>query len=511
MDLKERNVKILELASLEVNTIASAKKKELLDYCKDLIPSYSKMTKPQMIDALLSITKETRDKLELDRKIEEEKKLNEILEQQVVLKEAVIESIEISQEELENKYNKIKVLTFGESLTSNQDYALQVFVKIKSVVENIEPQKKTLQHKIASFDSMEETETNIVSRHKANKDLKDLESSLYARISAIGNSFINTLKMNDDNVMTLKGNRTAIFREIRLLCFKEITYRDELLQALEIIRKISFEYTREDVTEKDKEYKVKLVERSASPDIFDPFEIFNRYYEIIKNPSIYKWTQVLLALGFATGRRPSELLVSSVFEKVDDFTIKFTGQAKKRKREDFKPKSNISIPTIFKADYCINALSHLKSQGKFITYDIREKYDELFAKYDDLLAKAKNEVHQYDLKRERSMEVSNLFDEHTKLMALSNSRYSKEISRTIADDKDKNLASYTMKELRAMYAFLTHPLIYGVDSTYTATHFGLVLGHGEENEAGDTFKSYEKYRIEQSDKQKWIDLVKEQA
>jgi hypothetical protein len=260
----------------------------------------------------------------------------------------------------------------------------------------------------------------------------------------------------------------------------------------------------------DRDYKTRVKENTQNRSEFNPIELFERYYAIITNPSKYKWTYVLLALGFATGRRPSELLVSCDFQKIGEYEIAFKGQAKKRNVEKFDPHLTLKIPTLFKADYVINGLNYLRSQEKYIQYNIRNEYDALVTTYKEKLVTLDDSkfTQRYDVQKEFTEDLHQLFVKHTDLMSLGNTKFGKEISRTVELEEKQHGYKLTMKDLRSIYAYLTN-LVYNDDSDANAQWFVNVLGHGGESEilGGDTFNSYQRFVTDDEMKVKFKELV----
>jgi hypothetical protein len=86
------------------------------------------------------------------------------------------------------------------------------------------------------------------------------------------------------------------------------------------------------------------------------------------------WRPVSVALALATGRRQVEIHSTGSFEFVDDYHVKFSGQAKTRGKafEAYEENPSYIIPTLLKAELVVKGHEWLKTHSGMF-YDLEEK------------------------------------------------------------------------------------------------------------------------------------------
>ena len=122
---------------------------------------------------------------------------------------------------------------------------------------------------------------------------------------------------------------------------------------------------RETVTERRE--KVNRIEI----DLTDSLKYAHNILTDIKNGQDANWLDVSCALALATGRRMAEVHLSASFEKIDDYTVSFTGQLKGKSRKVKQGDKAVyirdivfKIPTLISADLVCFALEWLDEKGK---------------------------------------------------------------------------------------------------------------------------------------------------
>lgn len=93
--------------------------------------------------------------------------------------------------------------------------------------------------------------------------------------------------------------------------------------------------------------------------LLDPLTFVEIAIDLIKTRNGY--SKVAVGLGLLTGRRSTEILKTTIFEIVDDCTVIFTGQLKKKEGES-KP---YMIPVLTDSTAIVEALGYIRSMVDF--------------------------------------------------------------------------------------------------------------------------------------------------
>jgi hypothetical protein len=120
----------------------------------------------------------------------------------------------------------------------------------------------------------------------------------------------------------------------------------------------------------------------------DSLKYANNILFDIKNGQDHNWLDVSCAIALATGRRMAEIHLSAKFEKIDDYTVAFTGQLKGKSRKVRQGDKAVSlrdvvfkIPTLLRADLICYALQWLDEKGKrFSQTEDPERVNRRFSK-----------------------------------------------------------------------------------------------------------------------------------
>lgn len=96
-------------------------------------------------------------------------------------------------------------------------------------------------------------------------------------------------------------------------------------------------------------------------------DYISKAYEVLQDPSNYKWMDLSIALALVTGRRMSEIHATASFKVIDEYTVLFKGQLKGKDRKvDGKKLINTEfvIPTLVPAELVVNGLDYLENENK---------------------------------------------------------------------------------------------------------------------------------------------------
>jgi len=96
-----------------------------------------------------------------------------------------------------------------------------------------------------------------------------------------------------------------------------------------------------------------------------PFRNTSGYIDMAKKLMLSKKSYIRVAIGLcaATGRRPSEILITAKVKKTGEYSAVFSGQLKTKDSE--LSQDNYDIPLLCPADDVINALARLRSKRDF--------------------------------------------------------------------------------------------------------------------------------------------------
>ncbi len=78
-----------------------------------------------------------------------------------------------------------------------------------------------------------------------------------------------------------------------------------------------------------------------------------------KNNTRFDYARLAIGIALATGRRAVEVLYTGDFQPLDDFTVYFTGQAKKRAGTEGDTPLTLIIPTLIPAEWVISSMLRL--------------------------------------------------------------------------------------------------------------------------------------------------------
>lgn len=171
----------------------------------------------------------------------------------------------------------------------------------------------------------------------------------------------------------------------------------------------------------------------------------------------YSYSRLAIGVALATGRRAVEVLYTGKFSKVDDHTLQFVGQAKKRPGTDQKEK--MTIPTLLDADMVLEGISRMRSTPELI--ELRKR------------------VKEKPTEREGRNEVNRI----------SASTLNKTIKRVFGEP-------FSFKDTRAIYARMAHDRFFRTGTWVDMDEdefFRNVLGH-------DDYETIKAYRCIQLDK-----------
>lgn len=223
-------------------------------------------------------------------------------------------------------------------------------------------------------------------------------------------------------------------------------------------RKLVFIETKADSVLKKVEGDKVVRERADNRSVISITKLIHHAYEVLSTltpeSSATLWKEVALSLVLLTGRRPfSEVFCTAEFEKVGEYEVKFTGQAKTKGKSELHYADNPSynIPTLVKADLVVNALEWLGDKGKRI------------------------KVSEFDNDEHRARAVSN--KRYSKDVASHMKTWLKYIETLEATEKPKDITPHTLREIYALAACR----VWAGFNSYEVSYAARILGHDKDD------------------------------
>lgn len=381
LTLDQKQEKLEKIAGYSIQVLTMASNAELTDLCRGLVSNHSKMSKADKVAALHDVTIAIRERAE---KILETQVLKESLE----IDEKLLEAIEASKIVVENN-RTLQPLTESANPDNATNLGIALYAQIKSIV----------------------TELCLVDR-------------FYKYESYISNLALETI-VNESatkSLSTLSSRRTDYIKAIKasLNCDNDVKFVEELALAVDFFESRIQKALSKTVSATNSKYAEKVKASNLSRTEIVASDILKGAITVLSNPTEYKWTETVRALGLVTGRRPSEIVCSARMLKVSEHWMSFQGQAKRR--GSFDPSYQYPIPVLCKPELIENGFEYLKEADRRFTYD------------------------------------SSTSETHTKSLQVAGDKVSKELSRAVVDD-------LTMKDLRAIYENLTYEIFSRLEST----------------------------------------------
>lgn len=418
---QEIQTKLEQVASISIEALQLTTAKELKDLCRGIVHNWSKLTKADMVTALLEVTKSIRDRIV---KVEEIKQLEQLTDAETELIKKYEERFEIEHQNIERKLpdSALVALNWYGNKSESELHPINIGVKI--------------------YKEIKATVNTAVIENQADK------------IPVVIGGYAANLASNEratyPSVTTRKSRKTDYLKAIQASFEndKDIAYRDTLENAISAFRNMMHQAFKSEVVEYHNTYKSEVSAKNFDREVVDYSKLIIWAKTVLNNPEKYKWTEIVKALSFSIGRRPSEILCSGQFTVIDSHHLTFKGQAKRR--ANFNPDEVLEVPTMVNTSLVLAGLNRLAEKDRKYEYDVND---------------------------------------HVSCMAICDKKTSKEISR---DSKD----SFSPKELRAIYGELTYK-VFANESTSQNIWFQQVLGHGENQT--ETANSYIKYYIPETE------------
>lgn len=425
IELQEK-IEVVAAISFEVLNLASAK--DLKEYAKYIVPNSSKLAKEDLIKGLLEVTLSARQKL--------------------------IKADELKQVELATEAEKDMIAAYQERLN-------------KESMLNTEQLPDSVLIALDSAGNVTNDETNAT--NLGVRLYKEIKLMVNLLMSSRGGKFIPTQlggiaartasleKSNYPVITTRKSRRTDYLKALEA-CFQQdvaTPFPDTLKDTIQSFKSIMYAAFHHEVVGSNREYKISVDNNNESRQEFDAATLFNIFLKVLETPEKFKWTEIVKALAFFTGRRTSEILCSAEFTVVDNHHLSFKGQAKRR--QNFNPDESFTIPTLVDTGLIMAAFNYLIGKGKRQLYNVND---------------------------------------HQGSLEMCSKKTGKELSRSYND--------YTAKDYRAMYGELTY-LVYAPNKIGQTKWLTNVLGHGES--AAATTSSYVKFFLPDEKVESFKNLV----
>lgn len=403
LSLEEKQAKVAKIAEYSPEVLRLAKWRELVEMCKGVVPKYGKMnSRDEMINALLEVTKYTREQKRL-----EQEKMIEVADS--VVNARVSEgAIDLEQSRPQNLGKKL-------------------YQSIKEAVIDFK-----------------------------NRCVFEDEFPVY--MGALAAKTAMKELVNYPKISTRKSRKTEYLQAMHGMAQldSDCDYSDTIKRCLESFDKTMDSITRAEVTDYDRDYKRRTLEKAQNQQEVDGARLVEWAIEVLFNRESYKWSSVARALFLATGRRPSEIHCTATFTPIERNLVSFTGQLKavyhKKDAEELEAviRKPLLIPTLVPSYLVVSGLEYLTEKNRRYPLD-----------YSDI----KGSTDATDKK------------------------VSKELSRAC---NDPHVAQgLTAKDLRAIYGHLCW-LVWGANSNENA-YLTRILGH--QNEAGTAAMSYARFSV----------------
>ena len=205
------------------------------------------------------------------------------------------------------------------------------------------------------------------------------ESKVNAELAAQSNRIVYDLEHREgrqagggQSLTTILSSRTDLFNAIRAdVDAYEGRYQQYLKECLDFLKTAVESAQRDMGKRKNEVYRARVEVRDYSRTVVDISELYKMtglFLGELEAMPASAWWKVVLALTFATGRRPAELQSTARFEVVDRHTVKFTGQSKVKGAAAAFYEKNPSylIPTLIPAETCVQALRWLTDKKKVV-------------------------------------------------------------------------------------------------------------------------------------------------
>lgn len=327
LTITEVQDKLNEIAQIDEATLRNAGKPELIELTRGIISGYSRLSKQELCNRLLERSANVREELKVQAEHEAEAETNRLmLERQRI--EAVSDLEQIPD-------SLLKPLDFRGNEDTSEKNPMNLAVNLyRELIDKLNETQYSAPGGVAAglAAKLERRERvaypNITTRKKRRTD--------------ICNQLERCLKVDEANLLYPEVVRDCI-KNIKVALL--IAWRDEVVaynkQASEKVEKASL----------DKEY-------------LDPTALIRDAVAILEQPEKATWTELAIAIGITTGRRPAEIMCTGGFRKSGEYKVIFTGQTKDRsaKLSEYieRLRREYEIPSLVKADLVIKALEALQ-------------------------------------------------------------------------------------------------------------------------------------------------------
>lgn len=329
LTIQEVQDKLNEIAQIDEVTLRNASKPELIDLARGIIPGYSRLSKQVLCDNLLERTKVMREGLAQEKELEAEAETNRLMLERQRLE--VVSALEQIPDSL------LKPLDFRGNEDTSEKNPMNMAVNLyRELIDKLNENQYLTPGGVATglAAKLERRERvnypNITTRKKRRTD--------------ICNQLMRCLKVDEPNLLHPEVVRDCI-KNIKVALL--IAWRDEVVaynkQASEKVELASL----------DKEY-------------LDPTTLISDAVATLANPAKATWSELAVAIGITTGRRPAEIMCTGSFRLSGEYKVIFTGQTKDRsaKLSEYieRLRQEYEIPTLVKADLVIAALEAIQPQ-----------------------------------------------------------------------------------------------------------------------------------------------------
>lgn len=323
LTIDERQAKLEKIAGYSTSTLTDAKVRELRELAKGLVKNCKKLKQPQLANELLRLGKEFRDeRLGVSRSSEVSPELSDV--------EDSSESAEASQ--------ALPVV----NRTTAEEVGIKTYNKLKDIVG--------------------------ISRTSN-------DCNLGLEIGILVSTLVASEVRQYPAFHTRKNRRTTYLRTMAgLLRDETVSWKEDIRYAFLTVKEALERSWAEEANEDKSRYREVVEENKTSLLALDPRELLAEAKDILENPSRRKWNFLVKALAVATGRRPSELMVTASFKKAGEYKVEFTGLLKERRdlltgKLNGKVEKPVVIPTLLPADLVIAGLEALEATGRRIKHD----------------------------------------------------------------------------------------------------------------------------------------------
>lgn len=187
-------------------------------------------------------------------------------------------------------------------------------------------------------------------------------------------------------VTTQLRNRSHIHNALKTMVAQEgsTPFYPQLSSSLEMVIKATYVQMTDKANQKKSDSARGLAERKSDKMsiLFQPFlDYADVVLSDLDNLKSYDWKSVSIALAIVTGRRCNELhTITTTFTQVDDYSVSFVGQSKAKGRaSDYYEKNPAyTIPTLISSDKVCKGLQWLKDNEKQV--DTAERAHKRYSK-----------------------------------------------------------------------------------------------------------------------------------